>query len=82
MRGTSLANFKNRSVTHDAWLITLSAVGDGMASEAFLDLTQLVLYDKKLQWQGIIDQVRAVGLVYGSKVGAGTVFSAPSVLQM
>ncbi len=54
----------------DAWLITPSGVGDGIASGAFMDLSQLVLFDQRLQWQGLINQMRSVGLVYGSKVGS------------
>ncbi len=52
----------------DVWMITPSALGDGIASGAFMDLSQLVLFDQKLQWQGLISQMRSVGLVYGSKV--------------
>ncbi len=43
-RDLSIANPANRSVTHDAWMITPAAVGDGLASDAYMDLSQLVLY--------------------------------------
>ncbi len=43
-RTLSISNPRNRSITHDAWMITPAAVGDGVASESFMDLSQLVLY--------------------------------------
>ncbi len=43
-RAQSIGNPSRRNVTHEVWMVTPSAMGDGLASDAFMDITNLLPY--------------------------------------
>ncbi|GFH29741.1 uncharacterized protein HaLaN_28455, partial [Haematococcus lacustris] len=68
VRLRSISNPSVLNLTHEAWLVTASAMGDGLAAGAFADLSHLVSLDSRLQWTDMFTQTREAGLIYGRQV--------------
>ncbi|GFH11058.1 guanylate cyclase domain-containing protein, partial [Haematococcus lacustris] len=68
VRLRSISNPSVLNLTHEAWLVTASAMGDGLAVGAFADLSHLVSLDSRLQWTDMFTQTREAGLIYGRQV--------------
>ncbi|KAJ9524921.1 hypothetical protein QJQ45_005883 [Haematococcus lacustris] len=68
VRLRSISNPSVLNLTHEAWLVTASAMGDGLAAGAFADLSHLVSLDSRLQWTDMFTQTREEGLIYGRQV--------------
>ncbi len=74
VRAASIANATNYNLTHEAWLVSPSSMGDGIATGAMKDITQLVQADASLGWSGFLLKLREVGALYKSRVsGEGRV---------
>ncbi len=70
MRVASLTNSGNYSATHDVWVMQTSAIGDNVAAGNVLDVTNLVLLDRRLEWEGFLPAVRLFAALYKSRVRA------------
>ncbi|KAJ9525046.1 hypothetical protein QJQ45_017401 [Haematococcus lacustris] len=68
VRLRSISNPSVLNLTHEAWLVTASAMGDGLAAGAFADLSHLISLDSRLQWTDMFTQTREAGLIYGRQV--------------